>query len=171
MPLGGQYRLLKRDGYRLLVVPLSLWPALTGIISDNQYQFEPSCWDEMVTEVLSMPCRLLPDTITWADSDTWTALTTIIVDTPAVPEGVKGRVVYATLNHNSSDTVNLRIQACTSSYCMTVFADDAVTGASFPHVYQFDIAQKPGDYIRFRITPKAQPGTYYLSLWQERWTI
>lgn len=55
MAKGKTYRLVDADGCRSLCVPLSLWPALTGIISDNEFQFHPDCWIGMVEEVLNMP--------------------------------------------------------------------------------------------------------------------
>lgn len=55
MAKGTTYRTVGVDGYRSLCIPLSLWPALTGIISDNEFQFHPDCWQGMVERVINMP--------------------------------------------------------------------------------------------------------------------
>jgi len=55
MAKGATYRLAEAEGCRRLCIPLSLWPALTGIISDNEFQFHPDCWAGLVQEVLNMP--------------------------------------------------------------------------------------------------------------------
>jgi hypothetical protein len=61
MAKGRTYVLVEAEGRKHLFLPLSLWPALTGIISDNEFQFHPDCWDEIIREVINMSCPTAPN--------------------------------------------------------------------------------------------------------------
>lgn len=108
MAKGKVYRLVDAEGHRLLVLPLSLWPSLTGIISDNEFQFSEDCWDAMVSEVISMPFGCYPPNLLYcfkeeyfevkfkADADAGTN----ILSFSKVPAGEVWIVTAATLKNS-----------------------------------------------------------------------
>jgi len=56
MAKGEVYRLVEgATGQRVLCVSNELWPALTGIVTDNEFQFEPECYQSILKEIVNMP--------------------------------------------------------------------------------------------------------------------
>lgn len=163
MAKGIPYRLVEVEGCRRLCIPLSLWPALTGIISDNEFQFQPDCWAAMKEEIINMPVcgsygwdgsawRKLP--MVWGYSDHYAQ---VIGDAtmPAgssnlmgsiVPAGEVWRVTGATLMVISESCTELRFLFMGGGSGILVASQLSPMSLQY-YSFAFDVTLKAGDYV------------------------
>lgn len=169
MAKGECYRLVDVEGVRRLCVPLSLWPSLTGIISDNEFQFEGDCWRSMIAEVLNVAQDCFPTRYSYSTSEPWTGAGLKIVDAPEVPGGKVRRITHVQAVQVSSGTADFRIATCENGDVVTImYAPGIATGV--PAIGMTDALQIKEDWVRLSATVTATSGTLYLRLWGEEWT-
>jgi len=168
MAKGTTYRLVDVEGCRQLCIPLSLWPALTGIISDNEFQFQPDCWAAMKEGVINMPVcgsygwdgsawRKLP--LVWGYYDRWAEnlggtqsnAGTYTKLTTAVPPGYVYTLQFLTVRDVSSAPSVITIELSDGASVYTL-KRDASPARYEPVNWIGEIALKEGDSVRVRLT-------------------
>jgi hypothetical protein len=169
MAKGKVYRLVDADGCRVIHLPLNLWPALTGIITDNEYQFTEDCYKSLVEEIVNMPCNWLPESYAYFNFMEWSSAGAKTINLAPLGEGVKRRLAHTFFMHISDGAAKCQIYA--------VKGDDAITVGYFTNITsqiptpgQGDVFLVEGDFIRFVVTVAASSGTFYVGLWGEEWT-
>lgn len=171
MAKGDPYRLVEgATGYRILCVSNSLWPAMTGMLSDNWYQFAQDCWLQLLEEVISMLGSCLPESYCYTRQETWIGDGVKVWQTPAVPAGVKRRIAHIFMTQSGSTSCDYRATAVKNSDKAGFFQEyDVPQGVA--RVGLSDVLLVEGDYIEFSFTVDSIGGTAYMRLWGEEWTI
>lgn len=170
MTKGKVYRLVPVDGCRVVHIPLALWPSITGMLSDNEYQFELECWEKLVREVLNVGCQCLPESyalFTWLQ---WTTGGTKTFEVAVCPAGKKRRIKHGSFYQVSSGTTDATVSAVKGSN-LAIIAYDAAVPSQSPRQTPVDVFQVEGDFVRFVFTPSVTTGIFYVGLWGEEWTL
>jgi hypothetical protein len=169
MAKGKTYRLVDTEGCRVLHVPLSLWPALTGIVSDNEFQFTTDCWESLVKEVLNMPCGCLPEGYALLANGVWFAAGEVSWTSPAVPADTKRRITQVMVRHESAGVVDSAVYAKKGAAEVSILSGENLV-SDVPYEDMVDVFLVTGDAIKLVLDVEAASGNWWLGLWGEEWT-
>lgn len=169
MAKGKTYRVVEAEGCRVLHVPLSLWPALTGIVSDNEFQFTKACWEALVKGVINMPCGCLPENYTLLANGVWFAAGEVTWTSVVVPVATKRRITQIMVKHESAGTIDAAVYAKNNAVEVSILSGgNLVSGV--PYDETVDAFLVPGDAIKLVLDVEAATGNWWLGLWGEEWT-
>jgi len=171
MTKGEVYRLVEAEGRRLLFIPLALLPALTGIVSDNRYQFDEDCWQEMVKEVLNMPSYGLDDSVQESfdleiptdDIYSWNA--------SPVPDGELWLIKHITYRHTTGANAALSFYAYPTGDVYYLLNIDPACESHVWKPYTVNVCLGKGDRLYFYGSFSQGGGIWYIRYWGEKWKI
>ena len=170
MAKGRVYELVDAEGCRVVHVPLSVWPAFTGIITDNQYQFDPDCYNVLVKEVVNVGCVCLPDSISYDNYMTFSTSGLKTIDMLHCQPGEKRRLGTFGFTQVSSGVAYVQMFAVKGTDVCTIgFKGNIPT--TVPQTFETDVWLVEDDFIRMEVTVTASSGTLYWEAWGELWTI
>lgn len=169
MAKGTSYRLVTATGYRPLFLPLTLWPALTGFISDNEFQFSVSCYKALVEEVINMPWQWIPESFHYTNYFEWSSTGWKEMNVCICPADKSRRYTQLSFLNDSASPVQLHVLSIGNSDEITIVYSGNVP-ANNPLGMLVDVRHSQGDFVRFRVNCQAATGTFYIGLWAEEWT-
>lgn len=170
MAKGRVYQLVDLEGCRVVHVPLSAWPALTGIITDNQYQFEADCYTTLVEGVVNMACSCLPVSVSLYSWLAWSSAGLKTLNLFHCQAGEKRRVRHIGFRQESTGVAHVQMYAVKGDDTVTIgFKGNIPT--TIPQADMLDVWMVENDFIRLEVTVTATSGTFYYSLWGELWTV
>jgi hypothetical protein len=170
MAKGDVYRLVEATGYRVITIPLSVWPAVSGILSDNEFQFDSDCWKSVVEEVLNMPCKCIPGRFFGIDGIAIGDPGDYLFNMSACPGGQVRRVTRVATRHTTGQTAKVQIFSCDQWLnCMLVYETDYFYTDRWYYL-TLDVTHIQGDKIRFEATFPAGDGEWHFQTWGEEWT-
>ena len=170
MAKGRVYELVDVEGCRVVHVPLSAWPALTGIVTDNQYQFDADCYRVLIEEVVNMACACKPESVAVLLQDTWNTPGVNVFDLDACPAGVNRRITHISFLQVSLGVVAITVKSVKNSVAVAVeYVASSASGVT--RAANVDVWHVPGDFLRFDVYCQADNGTVWCGFWGEEWTI
>lgn len=169
MSKGRKYQLVDVEGCRVVHVPLSAWSALTGIITDNQYQFEADCYATLVGEVVNMACSCLPYSYHYYNTISWSTPGLKVLNVPGPGPDVKRRISHLYFYQLSTGGVDLAIYAVANSFLVGLYGEAGVPTATIV-AELVDVYLDSPDYIRFAMDVEASTGIAQVGIWGAEWT-
>lgn len=168
MAKGRVYQLVDADGCRVIHVPVSAWPALTGIVTDNEYQFDPDCYSVLIQEVINMACQCLPVSLSYDNFMTWSSVGKKTLEILHCPASESQRIRHFGFTQESTGVAHVQVYAVKGTDVCTIAFKGNIQN-QIPQTAEIDVWMVEADFIRLEVTVTASSGTFYFEAWGERW--